>query len=78
MLRRIESGQFTAVTHVEMLICLDVLGPGGFADPNSPHPAFTLAGVAIADFPAPPSITVAIFASALDGLALRRGVAAHG
>jgi predicted dehydrogenase len=38
------------VTHVEVLICLGILGPSGFADPNSPHPALTLAGGAIADF----------------------------
>jgi predicted dehydrogenase len=50
ILRRIESGHFGAVTHVEVLICLDILGPSGFADPNSPHPALTLAGGAIADF----------------------------
>jgi predicted dehydrogenase len=50
ILRRIEPGEFGAVTHVEVLICLDILGPGGFADPNSPHPALTLAGGAIADF----------------------------
>jgi predicted dehydrogenase len=50
ILRRIESGQFGAVTHVEVLICLDILGTGGFADPNLPHPALTLAGGAIADF----------------------------
>jgi predicted dehydrogenase len=50
ILRRIESGQFGAVTHVEVLICLDILGQSGFADPNSPHPALTLAGGAIADF----------------------------
>ena len=50
ILRRIESGEFGAVTHVEVLICLDILGPGGFADPNSPHPALKLAGGAIADF----------------------------
>jgi predicted dehydrogenase len=50
ILRSIESGQFGAVTHVEILICLDILGPSGFADPNSPHPALTLAGGAIADF----------------------------
>ncbi len=50
ILRRIESGEFGAVTHVEVLICLDILGPDGFADPNSPHPALTLAGGAIADF----------------------------
>jgi len=50
ILRRIESGEFGAVTHVEVLICLDILGPDGFADPNSPHPALKLAGGAIADF----------------------------
>jgi predicted dehydrogenase len=50
ILRRINSGEFGAVTHVEVLICLDILGPGSFADPNAPHPALTLAGGAIADF----------------------------
>ena len=50
ILRRIETGEFGAVTHVEVLICLDILGPSGFADPNSPHPALSLAGGAIADF----------------------------
>jgi predicted dehydrogenase len=50
ILRRIESGVFGAVTHVEVLICLDIVGPGGFADPNSPHPSLVLAGGAIADF----------------------------
>ena len=44
------SGQFGAVTHVTVLICLDILRPSGFADPNSPHPALTLAGGVIADF----------------------------
>ncbi|GLH79951.1 hypothetical protein SSBR45G_48600 [Bradyrhizobium sp. SSBR45G] len=50
ILRRIETGEFGAVTHVDVLICLDILGPDGFADPNSPHPALNLAGGAIADF----------------------------
>jgi predicted dehydrogenase len=50
ILRHIGSGQFGTVTHVEALICLDILGPDGFADPNSPHPALSLAGGAIADF----------------------------
>jgi predicted dehydrogenase len=50
ILRRIESGEFGAVTHVEVFISLDILGPGGFADPNSPHPVLSLAGGAIADF----------------------------
>jgi predicted dehydrogenase len=48
--QRIKSGEFGMVTHVEVLICLDILGPNGFADPNSPHPALSLAGGAIADF----------------------------
>jgi predicted dehydrogenase len=48
--RRIVAGEFGAVTHVEALICLDILGPSGFTDPNSPHPALTLTGGAIADF----------------------------
>lgn len=48
--RRIASGEFGAVIHVEILICLDIFGPDGFADPNAPHPARSLAGGAIADF----------------------------
>jgi predicted dehydrogenase len=51
ILERIESGAFGAVTHVEVLICLDILGPGSpFADPNAPHPCLKMAGGAIADF----------------------------
>ena len=50
ILGRIESGEFGAVTHVDVLICLDILGPHGFADPNSPHPCLSLPGGAIADF----------------------------
>jgi len=50
ILRRIDSGEFGAVTHVDALICLDILGPSGFADPNTPHPCLSLAGGAIADF----------------------------
>lgn len=50
ILKRIRSGEFGAVTHVEVLICLDISGPSGFADPNAPHPALKLAGGAIADF----------------------------
>jgi predicted dehydrogenase len=50
ILRSIGSGQFGVVRHVEVLICLDILGPSGFADPNSPHPALTQAGGAITDF----------------------------
>jgi predicted dehydrogenase len=50
ILRRLESGEFGPVTHVEAFICLDILGPDGFADPNSPHPALNLPGGAIADF----------------------------
>ena len=50
ILRRTEAGEFGSVTHVEVFICLDILGPDGFADPNAPHPALTLNGGAIADF----------------------------
>ena len=50
ILRRIETGEFGLVTHVEVTLNLDILGPDGFADPNSPHPALSLAGGAIADF----------------------------
>ncbi len=50
ILQRIESGEFGAVTHVEVMICLDILGSGGFADPNLPHPALALPGGAIGDF----------------------------
>ncbi|CAN5904281.1 hypothetical protein BH23PLA1_BH23PLA1_00030 [soil metagenome] len=47
----IESGEFGEVTHVEVLICLDILGPGSpFADPNLPHPCLSMPGGAIADF----------------------------
>jgi predicted dehydrogenase len=45
------SGEFGAVVHVEVMICLDILGEGSpFADPNAPHPSLALAGGAIADF----------------------------
>lgn len=47
---KIRSGEFGAVTHVEVVQCLDILSVGGFADPNSPHPALSLRGGAIADF----------------------------
>jgi predicted dehydrogenase len=51
ILRRIESGEFGPVVHVDVLICLDILGSGGgFADANAPHPCLSLAGGAIADF----------------------------
>jgi predicted dehydrogenase len=47
----VDSGDFGAVTHVEALICLDILGPGSpFNDPNAPHPCLSMAGGAIADF----------------------------
>jgi predicted dehydrogenase len=48
--RRIESGELGQVVHVDVMICLDILGPSGFADPNSPHPCLSLAGGAITDF----------------------------
>jgi predicted dehydrogenase len=50
ILAQIDSGAAGRVLHVEALICLDILGPTGFADPNLPHPALRMAGGAIADF----------------------------
>ena len=47
----VDSGEFGAVTHVEVFICLDILAPGNpFVDANVPHPALSMAGGAIADF----------------------------
>lgn len=48
--RLVASGEFGAVTHVDVFICLDILGPTGFADPNVAHPTLALGGGAIADF----------------------------
>ena len=50
IVQRVESGDLGSVVHVEVTINLDILGPTGFADPNSPHPCLTLAGGPIADF----------------------------
>lgn len=46
----VESGAFGDVVHVEVMMALNLFGPGGFADPNARHPALTLAGGALADF----------------------------
>ncbi len=48
--RWIDTGTLGTVVHVEVMMSLNLFGPGGFADPNAPHPALTLAGGAIADF----------------------------
>jgi predicted dehydrogenase len=48
--RLIDSGDLGNVVHVDVAISLNILGPSGFADPNSPHPCLTMAGGAIADF----------------------------
>src|SRR5262249_36547626 len=48
--RRVVAGDFGAVVHVEVLVCLDILGPSGFADPNVPNPVLSLPGGAIFDF----------------------------
>lgn len=50
ILQLVNSGEFGSVVHVEVFIALNILGPDGFADPNSPHPALGLTGGAIADF----------------------------
>ena len=48
---RVASGEFGEVTHVEVFIALDILGPGSpFSDPNAPHPCLALPGGAVADF----------------------------
>jgi predicted dehydrogenase len=47
----IDSGEFGDVTHVEIFICLDILGKGSpFADRNVPHPCLKMPGGAIMDF----------------------------
>jgi predicted dehydrogenase len=48
--RWVQSGDLGAVVHVEVMMSLNLFGPGGFADPNARHPALALAGGAIADF----------------------------
>lgn len=50
ILSRIRSGEFGAVVHVEAMICLNIVGPGGFADPNSPSPILKSRGGPITDF----------------------------
>jgi predicted dehydrogenase len=46
----VDSGALGAVVHVEVMMSLNLFGPGGFADPNARHPALALAGGALADF----------------------------
>jgi len=48
--RWVETGTLGAVVHVEVMMSLNLFGPGGFADPNAPHPALKLTGGALADF----------------------------
>jgi predicted dehydrogenase len=51
LLGLVESGEFGEVTHVEVFLCLDILGEGSpFVDPNAPHPCLSMPGGAIADF----------------------------
>jgi predicted dehydrogenase len=50
IVRWVETGLLGAVVHVEVMMALNLFGPGGFADPNARHPALTLAGGALADF----------------------------
>jgi len=47
----VRDGHFGDVVHAELVLCLDILAPGGhFVDRNAPHPALALAGGAISDF----------------------------
>lgn len=48
--RWVDSGALGAVVHVEVMMALNLFGPGGFADTNARHPALALAGGALADF----------------------------
>lgn len=48
--RWVDTGTLGAVVHVDVMMALNLFGPGGFADPNARHPALTLAGGALADF----------------------------
>lgn len=48
--RWVDSGALGAVVHVEVMMSLNLFGPGGFADPNAHHPALALDGGALADF----------------------------
>ena len=48
--RWVDTGTLGAVVHVEVMMSLNLFGPGGFADPNARHPALTLSGGALADF----------------------------
>lgn len=51
VLRRVGTGQFGQVMHVDLLFCSSILAPGsGFADPNMEHPTLHLPGGAIGDF----------------------------
>lgn len=47
----IGAGEFGQVTHVEVEICLNILGEGSrLADPNARHPSLSMPGGAISDF----------------------------
>ncbi len=47
----VEHGEFGAVTHVDAMICVDVVSAESpFADRNVPHPCLGMPGGAIADF----------------------------
>jgi predicted dehydrogenase len=47
----VQSGEFGEVTHVEVMLCLNILARGSaFLDPNVPHPTRSLQGGAVADF----------------------------
>ncbi len=47
----LQSGEIGEVVHVDVRLCLDILGAGSaFADRNIPHPCLSMPGGAIADF----------------------------
>ena len=48
---KIASGELGKVVHVEAMICLDLLAPGGtYSDPNAPHPSLREPAGAVSEF----------------------------
>lgn len=51
LLELIEQRALGEILHADVILCLDILGPGrGFVDPDAPHPALSLPGGPIGDF----------------------------
>jgi predicted dehydrogenase len=51
ILHRVQSGVFGLVMHVDVMICLDIITPGGtYSDPNVPHASLRTPAGAIGEF----------------------------